>query len=162
MDEQQFYIELNKCIKKIIDSDAPKKLVVAGPGTGKSSLFKKAIEHYGGSKEDYLALTFINNLEDELRKDIGNVAKVFTFHGYCHFLLRKYNDLSYGLKDEFHYYPALVELIKSDWNIVKNGEVPKFIKLMRNMSDDKELYFLPQDELLKKFHGLNTPKEEHP
>jgi len=141
MDEKRYYIEFNKCIKRILDSDALKKLIVAGPGTGKSSFFKKAIECYGGTQKDYLVLTFINNLKDELRKDMGSVSKVFTFHGYCHFLLRKYADLRFGLKNKFCYYPTLVELIKSDWTIVSKEDAPKFVKLMRNISEGKELEF---------------------
>lgn len=139
MNENEFYNELQNCIEKILVSNSPKKLIVAGPGTGKSSLFKKAIEHYGGNKEDYLVLTFINNLEDELRKDIGDKAKVFTFHGYCHFLIRKYPDLRYGLKNEFYYYPPVVELVKSDWNVLNQNQIPKFIGMMRNVKKEEEL-----------------------
>ena len=32
-----------------------KKLIVAGPGTGKTALFQKAINHVKGSKGDFLA-----------------------------------------------------------------------------------------------------------
>lgn len=141
MDEKQYFAELEGHIKKILDSSAQYKLIVAGPGTGKSFFFRRAIEHYGGDKKDYLALTFINNLEDELRKNIGDLAEVYTFHGYCHYLLRKYADLRCGLANDFHYYPPLIELIKSDWKILNKNESPQFVKLMRNTSDSEELEF---------------------
>jgi len=141
MNEKQFYNELNKYIKEILDSNALKKLIVAGPGTGKSSFFEKAIKHYGGTPRDYLVLTFINSLKDELRKDLGDISKVFTFHGYCYFLLLKYASLRAGLKSKFHYYPPLIELVKLDWGIINGEDVPKFVKLMRNTSEGKESDF---------------------
>jgi len=141
MNEEQYYDELNKYIKEILASDALKKLILAGPGTGKSTFFEKAIKHYGGIQEDYLVLTFINSLEDELRKDLGDISKVFTFHGYCYSLLLKYPNLRAGLADKFHYYPALIELVKSDWNIINGEDAPKFVKLMRNTAECEESDF---------------------
>lgn len=139
--EEEYYEQLESCINKILASQAHKKLIVAGPGTGKTSFFKTAIQHYGGTKDDYLALTFINNLEDELQKDLGDIARVYTFHGYCHSLLRKYPDLRFGLQDEFKYYPPLIKLIKSDWEVAKNSQAPQFSRLMRNVSDSEDLDF---------------------
>ena len=141
MNEKQYYDELNKYINEILASDVSKKLIVAGPGTGKSTFFKKAIKHYGGTQEDYLVLTFINSLVNELRKDLGDVSKVFTFHGYCYSLLLKHTNLRVGLEDKFHYYPALIELIKSDWYIVNVEDAPKFVKLMRNTAECEETDF---------------------
>lgn len=141
MNEKQYYAELDSHITKILTSTTLKKLIVAGPGTGKTSFFQKAIHHYGGNKDNYLILTFINNLEDELQKDLGDLAKVYTFHGYCHYLLRKNSSLRYGLIDNFEYYPALIELVKSDWRIIHKSESPQFVKLMRNTSIDQSTDF---------------------
>lgn len=141
MDEKQYFDLLSRQINKILSSRAPKKLIVSGPGTGKTSFFKKAIKYYGGNKNEYLVLTFINNLEDELQRDLGELAKVYTFHGYCHFLLRKYSNLRMGLQDNFEYYPSLIKLIKSDWEIVNQEEAPQFSLLMRNVSNDNSLKF---------------------
>ena len=141
MDEKQYFTELEESINKILSSKALKKLIVAGPGTGKTTFFRKAIEYYGGNKQNYLALTFINNLEEELRKDLGTISKVYTFHGYCHYLLRRYENLRLGLQSNFEYYPPLIKLIKSDWEIIKQKEVPLFSIQMRNTTDDGSLEF---------------------
>lgn len=142
MDDKQYYSELDRCTQRILKSKASKKIIVAGPGTGKTAFFKKIIKYQGGQKDDYLVLTFINNLEEELKKELGNIAKVFTFHGYCHYLLRRNINLGYGLQEEFEYYPPLIRLIKSDWRISHKGdEPPEFFKLMRNVLDTKELKF---------------------
>lgn len=141
MDDKQYFDQLNEHINKILSSDALKKLIVAGPGTGKTSFFEKTINYYGGSKENYLILTFINNLKDELQKDLGDLAKIYTFHGYCLFLLIKNSSLRYGLQDNFYYYPALIKLIKSDWEILNKNNSPQFTKLMRNTPNEQSLEF---------------------
>lgn len=147
MDDDQYLSELNKCIKKILDSKASKKLIVAGPGTGKSSFFKKVIQHDGGFKRDYLALTFINSLEDELQKDLGEIAHVHTFHGYCYFLLKRDESLRGELGSDFEYYPSLVKLIKSDWQIQNNNEPPQFLKSIRSaLLNDETKYFLSRGD----------------
>ena len=139
--EDQYFAKLDSYIKKVLDSNASKKLIVAGPGTGKTTFFKQAIEHYGGRRKDYLVLTFINNLEDELEKDLGDISKVYTFHGYCHYLLRKYANLRFGLLSNFKYYPPLIELIKSDWITLNSNSAPQFAQLMRNCVNDKATEF---------------------
>ena len=141
MDEDKYLSELKKCTQKVLDSDAPRKLIVAGPGTGKTTFFKEVIEHYDGKKEDFLVITFINNLEAELKKDLGDIAKVFTFHSYCHYLLRMNINIRYSLQDNFEYYPPLIKLVKSDRGMLNKDGSPKFSKLMRSLSDNKELDF---------------------
>jgi superfamily I DNA/RNA helicase len=139
--EEKYLEELNNKVQKILESNAKKKLIVSGPGTGKTHFFKKVIEYTGGSKEDFLVLTFINNLENELRASLGEIANVFTFHGYCHHLLRKNSLLRSGINSEFEYYPPLIKLIKSDWENVYESEPPKFSRLMRQLTDDDKLKF---------------------
>lgn len=141
MDENEYRLELSQYINKILSSSASKKLIVAGPGTGKTSFFKRAIEYYGGEKNNYLVLTFINNLEDELQRDLGEKAKIYTFHGYCHYLLRKYQDLKTGLQNNFIYYPPLIKLVKSDWEIIYKNEPPEYVKLMRKCTFNKSIQF---------------------
>jgi ATP-dependent DNA helicase UvrD/PcrA len=59
-------------------------LVVAGPGTGKTTLFKALLEAESGPADQKLILTFINNLASELRRDLATLGEVFTFHSFCH------------------------------------------------------------------------------
>jgi superfamily I DNA/RNA helicase len=62
----------------IVGSEADKKLVVAGPGTGKTYTFEQALQNVEGKG---LALTFIRNLVSDLEEALGDLADVFTFHG---------------------------------------------------------------------------------
>ncbi len=68
----------------ILNSDASKKLIVAGPGTGKSFLFQQICERKleeGESK--IIALSFINELVDDLSRDLYQLAEVKTLHSFA-------------------------------------------------------------------------------
>jgi ATP-dependent DNA helicase UvrD/PcrA len=97
----------------VVRSGAHKRLIVSGPGTGKSFTFNKAladaIVKADGGKG--LALTFIRNLVEGLRQDIGEeLADVNTFHGYCKYLMHSHVG---GLQDA-DLYPLLMELLVKD------------------------------------------------
>ncbi len=64
-----------------------KKLIIAGPGTGKTHTFKALINQNPGKN---LVMTFINNLVADLRADLGGIADVNTFHGYSRHLLHSF------------------------------------------------------------------------
>ena len=101
----------------IVNSDAPKRLIVSGPGTGKTFTFRaaltKAIEDAGGGTG--LALTFIRNLVADLERELGTLADVFTFHGYCKHLMHSHDVSGLAAGD---YYPPLLELVVTDAMIV--------------------------------------------
>ena len=73
--------ERGKCLEGILNSNAERKLIVAGPGTGKTFTFKKVLERNPDSTN--LAMTFIRRLVRDMEKEIGLYAEVKTFHGYC-------------------------------------------------------------------------------
>jgi len=88
-------------------------------------------------------LTFINNLKSDLDRSLGDTAQVFTLHGYCQHLLRRFGGLRAGLTVNFRCYPGLVSLIKRDWDWLEGSPAPKFVELMRdlNCSDEQEGFF---------------------
>lgn len=107
----------------IVNSDASKRLIVSGPGTGKTFTFRAALTK--ASDEDAghrtgLALTFIRNLVADLEKDLGTLADVFTFHGYCKHLMHSHDVAGLGDGD---YYPPLLELVVRDAAIVDQREM---------------------------------------
>lgn len=93
----------------ILDSEAPKKLVVAGPGTGKTHNFRRVLEKAGGG----LAITFIRALARDLDRDLGDLAQVNTFHGYCKNLAHTFGGVE-GLTANFSYFPSLPKLVLRD------------------------------------------------
>jgi superfamily I DNA/RNA helicase len=118
----------------IVESDAEKKLVVAGPGTGKTFTFRKALEACAG---EGLALTFIRNLVRDLDEALGAIAGVFTFHGFCKHQLHR-NPVE-GLRKNWHYYPPLMDLISYDLDLM-NGPSPTYRQIERALHalDDGE------------------------
>ena len=83
--------ELQEAVRRIVESKSIKKLIVAGPGAGKTTLFKELLKVNSGGRDDRLVLTFINTLKSDLEAQLSDSAKVFTLHGYCFgfFIVRK-------------------------------------------------------------------------
>ncbi len=61
---------LRTTIDRVITSPSRRKLVVAGPGTGKTSLFKELLYASGAGRDDHLVLTFINTLRNDLEEQL--------------------------------------------------------------------------------------------
>lgn len=133
--------ELERATQRVLDSAARRKLIVAGPGTGKTTLFKKLLEATGGYAKQRLVLTFINNLKNDLERDLGHLASVFTLHGYCQAVLHKRHEVRGALTTGFRCIPGLASVIKSDWTYIKGGEAPHFVHLMRNLEPGPETDF---------------------
>src|ERR1044072_1147742 len=133
--------ELEQAIEKILESSSPRKLIVAGPGAGKTTLFKTLLKRSPGDKKTRLALTFITNLRDDMEKALGELCKVSTLHSYCQGLLHSIPDLRNGLSEHFVCQPEMASLIKEDWQYLRKTEPPEFVKLMRNLHCGEELNF---------------------
>jgi superfamily I DNA/RNA helicase len=82
--------ELNDAVDRTLACESHKKLVVAGPGAGKTTLFRKLLDKADGGPRQRLVLTFINNLKADLDRSLGDAAEVFTLHGYCQHLLPRF------------------------------------------------------------------------
>lgn len=111
IDLKKYEEERKKDVEKILDSKAIKKVVVAGPGTGKSYLFEQAIKNKrqkGGKK--FLAITFVGKLTDSLADDLAGLAETYTLHGYA----RK---LVLGNMKSWSYYPNMLDVISNDLQI---------------------------------------------
>lgn len=125
----------DKCTRLIIESEKRNKVIVAGPGTGKSFTFQELLKTKSG---DNLALTFINNLARDLQKDLGTLAEAYTFHGYCKKLLHQIS--VDGIDTNFHYYPKLPRLVESDAAIIGNA-LEKFDEAFHTLTEDDRIGF---------------------
>lgn len=74
-------------LEAILASDSPRKLIFAGPGTGKTYTFGRLFHSLPSGNK--LALTFIRKLVADMDHEFGDVAEVKTFHAYCKMLLHQ-------------------------------------------------------------------------
>ncbi len=103
--------EREKDTKIILDSKSPKRVVVAGPGTGKSFLFEQIIKKLNDDgKDNVLAITFIGKLTDFLADDLAGLAIVKTLHGFA-------REFVLGFKNDWEYIPNISAIIKEDLKI---------------------------------------------
>jgi len=133
--------ELRTAIEAVLRSPSRKKLVVAGPGTGKTTLFKQLLELAPGEPTRRIVLTFINNLRDDLEDDLAGLADVSTMHSYCLGLLHRNATLRAPLSSSFRCCPGLASLVAQDWEIVEGGQAPQFVGEMRSLAEENRIRF---------------------
>jgi superfamily I DNA/RNA helicase len=115
--ERDLEIERRQAVIAILESTASKKLIVAGPGTGKTYTFKQALEKAGGG----VALTFIRALVRDLRADLDDAADIVnTFHGFAKHLLHR---RPYGVRPDFSYCPPLPIILARDLTLLGLGRL---------------------------------------
>ena len=116
-------IDRQKYIQKILNSTSSKKIIVAGPGTGKTSMFEYILKKSGS--QNNLVLTFINRLVNDLSLRLGNYAKVSTLHKFC-------LDVFYNLFPNWHMVSDLVNIISEDTGVKKDLFEELFHKVEEN------------------------------
>jgi len=103
------YEARKKAAADIRESTAEKKLIVAGPGTGKSFMFGLLLQDISKDRPS-LVFTLINNLVDELKRHVAKLEndqiKVNTLHGFCKEMLHKSIALG-DLDSHFEYRPCI-------------------------------------------------------
>lgn len=110
--------ERDSDFKRIMESNHPRKIVVGGPGTGKSYLFSQLLKKKKEEgKVNFLAITFIGKLSDLLADDLCGLSETMTMHGFA----RKFVLQECG--DDWIYYPNIYEIIKED---LKNEGIEQF------------------------------------
>lgn len=136
--------ELTAATGRILSSEHRKKLVVAGPGTGKTFLFKKLLEQAGPGEAKPVVVTFINTLTKDIKTSLGHLASVSTFHSFCSSALYRNEGLRRGLSDNFKQRPKLASFIKEDWELAGKGPAPLFVKKMCSLTleGDEETFYL--------------------
>jgi superfamily I DNA/RNA helicase/RecB family exonuclease len=95
---------LDAAQQAVVDHAGGPLLVLAGPGTGKTTTLVEAVAERvrrGLTPEQVLVLTFSRKAADELRgritRRLGGTVRspsAYTFHAFCHALVRAYTDPS--------------------------------------------------------------------
>lgn len=133
--DDQVVADRTKMSDAIVDSPSPRRLIVAGPGTGKSYTFGRALAARGGAG---LALTFVRALVADLKGELGPLANVDTFHGYCKGKLHGVG--AAGLGGDFRLYPDLLTLIAADFSALgMDGSRESLEAAMYELQDSNEV-----------------------
>jgi len=118
----------------VLHSPSNKKIVVAGPGTGKTYLFKKILE----GKNNTLTLTFVNALVEDLSLELCGLSDVKTLHGFALSILKKAEEKRAKEKKvtekNIKIFPKLTQVIKEDARILLDEEID-FDHLFHNRDD---------------------------
>ncbi len=128
------YIDLNEKQKKAVFHNIGPMMVLAGPGSGKTTVIiyriKTLIEKYNVSPKDILVITFTKSAANEMKnrfKEIDENSQVFfgTFHSYFFRILR--NSFGFDLEN----------IIKED---EKRAIIKKIITEKELIIEDEEEY----------------------
>ncbi len=116
--------------KEAIESDASKLLIVAGPGSGKTTVLTKKIAYLIKNNlieaKNCLALTFTKKAAEELSERLGKILgketfiNVHTFHSLCFKILKEKGDIL-GLKPDFQIITKEEKLLYKDDEKIENA-----------------------------------------
>lgn len=124
----EYEAKAKEYVDKILQSDATKKLIIAGPGTGKSYLFKLICkDNIEKGKSNNLALSFINELVIDLTKDLYQLAEVRTLHSFALSQLPRDNK----------FYLFLGDIIEEDYRLINDEDID-YSDLLCNLIDNKD------------------------
>lgn len=137
--------ERTRHIDAVLSSTSLKKLVVAGPGTGKTFLFKKALE----GKRKALTLTFVNALVEDLSLELYGVSEVKTLHGFARGILKQITSKDIDI------FPKLLKIIKED-DLILNNKTTDYDKIFNTRDDNNEhLEFYKKRRQYYEYYGYS-------
>ena len=118
--------ERKKHTNNVLNHPSRYKVVVAGPGTGKTFLFKKVLS----GKTKTLTLTFVKTLVEDLSLELCGLSKVKTLHGFAR------GKLAEDTEKKVAMFSKLPEVIEEDLWIIKRQKA-KFDYIFHNCDDKK-------------------------
>lgn len=150
MDSNEKYIkaigERQKYVDLVLNSKSQKRVVVAGPGTGKTYLFKEILKN----KKNSLTLTFVNALVEDLSLELCGISEVKTLHGFARSILGE------KVPTNIKIFPKLSEVIKEDIKILLNQDVD-FDHIFYNRDDKNEYldFYIKRKNYYDKHYGYS-------
>lgn len=139
----EFSEESEKHLSLILNSPSQRNVVVAGPGTGKTALFKMLLRE----KKRALTLSFVNSLIDDLSLELYGLSDVKTLHGFAR------GELSRVLHKSIDIFPKIPKVIREDSLVLLNTDFD-FDRIFHEMIDNKEaLDFYRKRRIYYNFYG---------
>lgn len=134
----------NNYVNAILESTADKKVVVAGPGTGKTFLFKKILN----IKTKTLTLSFVNSLVDDLSLELYGISEVRTLHSFGR------SELSKLLNKEINIYSKLSTVIRQDFQILTGTNIEFDVLFHERNDDDANINFYESRRHYYDYYGF--------
>jgi len=143
---EEAYGKLNKAQKEAVDTVEGPVLVIAGPGTGKTHILTlraaNILKETQATPKSILALTFTESAARTIRERLNGLTgeatsreiNVFTFHGFCNYVLDTYPD----------YFP--------EWNGKRQAGAVESTLLWREVLETSEVVLLRTPK--SAFHSL--------
>lgn len=135
--------ERQKHTGAILASTSRHKIVVAGPGTGKTHLFKEVLS----GKTNTLTLTFVNALVEDLSLELCGISDVKTLHSFAR------SELGKVIEGEVKLFPKLPKIIREDAKLLLGKDID-FDHIFHNRDDantDIEFYKKRKDYYDKRY-----------
>jgi superfamily I DNA/RNA helicase len=138
--------ERQKYVDAVLASSSKKNIVVAGPGTGKTYLFKQILIN----KKNSLTLTFVNALVEDLSLELCGLSDVQTLHGYARSALGKATSSTVKI------YPKLSKVIKEDAKLLLGQDID-FDHIFHNRDDENEHieFYKKRKDYYDKYYGYS-------
>ena len=132
LSDDEYSQQRTDALQRILESQARHKLIVAGPGTGKTYTFQRVLDAADGRG---LTMTFLLGLVRDLSDAIGDATDVYSFHGFARRLLHKLDGT--GVTRGVTYYPALALILIEDVRITDDAvlDLRGLGGLFRNLAD---------------------------
>lgn len=131
----------DEATKAVAESDHPLRLIVSGPGTGKTYTFKEALKlATAGTGRKGLCLTFIRKLTADLEEELKDYAQTYTFHKFAKMLVYRLRVPGFTL--DFSLYPPLGALIDQDIGLL-DPPAPELKEVERLMQELEASRFPP-------------------
>lgn len=133
MTDQEYHAARTAVLEALLSSTARLKLIVAGPGTGKTFTFQELLRRTNGPA---LAMTFLLVLVRDLEGKFNDNVEVYSFHGFARKLLHRI-PLG-GVSSSVHYYPPLATIMVEDIRVVDGALMDELQlgALYRNLVED--------------------------
>jgi len=138
--------ERTKHVDTLLASPSRKKVVVAGPGTGKTYLFSEVLKR----KKKTLTLTFVNSLVEDLSLELCGLSDVKTLHSFARSILSKASCKNLKI------FSKLSSIIRNDAQIILDQDVNfDWIFSQRDESKKDLLEFYKQRRKYYNYYGFS-------
>lgn len=135
----------------ILNSTSNKKIILAGPGTGKSHIFKEICNKIisDNPRAKIIALSFTNELVNDLEKELYKLAEVHTLHRFALKLLSVDSEIS-------GYHLNIDKIIAEDYVLLQDINIDYNEMFSNQVPNEAAIQFYFERQSYYKFYGPNS------